>query len=414
MKVALVQPYGDNYTYSLDELEEKLQHFLAKQPAVDLIVFPEAYEYIEHEKLSPWDAVRALGDKFQTAVIVGYSLDLGTEEAYYYNPNADEAQYETNFSFYIKHATAHRVMFEEALSEENIATIYAPVYLKGKHIQFSICHDMYYPLIMERFAQEGMDIYINLTGGNVKMSKWGAILKGRSVELSGPVLCTMGNRTSMRQASERLMYRDGKRIAPIKSSSAGKSTHAFSIFDLDSTEELEETPHYYSDKVYTAFTVGEQGAHIHLKEGQAIPNRAVEATSEQSFRMNVEEGTVHVHIGGEEHLKDRAYVFEEPRFTGDHELFIYFCDASLSYEDAISLAKLRAIENRIAVVIDTPHYRIGAKTNRYKDVQLFERPTIGFDLQHMYGFDSVYEKNPTSTNGLNVKYRDLYEALIYE
>ncbi len=169
MKVALVQPYGDNYTYSLDELEEKLQHFLAKQPTVDLIVFPEAYEYIEHEKLSPWDAVRALGDKFQTAVIVGYSLDIGTEEAYYYNPNADEAQYETNFSFYIKHATAHRVMFEEALSEENIATIYAPVYLKGKHIQFSICHDMYYPLIMERFDQEGMDIYINLTGGNVKM-----------------------------------------------------------------------------------------------------------------------------------------------------------------------------------------------------------------------------------------------------
>ena len=70
------------------------------------------------------------------------------------------------------------------------------------------------------------------------------------------------------------------------------------------------------------------------------------------------------------------------------------------------------IENRIAAIVLTPEFMIGAKTNRYKDVQLFDNTLIGFDLQHMKGFESVYEKSATSKNGLNLKFKKVYEALV--
>lgn len=55
---------------------------------------------------------------------------------------------------------------------------------------------------------------------------------------------------------------------------------------------------------------------------------------------------------------------------------------------------------------------IGAKTNRYKDVQLFDSTFVGFDLQHMEGFESVYEKSTNSTNGINLKFKKAYETLV--
>ena len=76
------------------------------------------------------------------------------------------------------------------------------------------------------------------------------------------------------------------------------------------------------------------------------------------------------------------------------------------------MARMRAIENRIALVIVTTAFTIGAKTNRYKGVQLFRSETIGFDLEHMAGFDSVYEKNINSANGFNLFYKEKYESLL--
>ncbi|WP_374702718.1 hypothetical protein [Bacillus sp. V5-8f] len=54
-------------------------------------------------------------------------------------------------------------------------------------MQVYICHDMFFPLVTERLEREGADLLINLTGGNVKMSKWCNLLKGRSIELNSYV-----------------------------------------------------------------------------------------------------------------------------------------------------------------------------------------------------------------------------------
>lgn len=133
---------------------------------------------------------------------------------------------------------------------------------------------------------------------------------------------------------------------------------------------------------------------------------------DNSLRYQIGDEVVHVHIGMEQDLYDRTFVFREPRFEKEHHIFIYLLDEVIPYDEAIAFAKLRAIENRIAVVIKTPKYLIGAKTNRYKDVQLFKGKSFCFDLEHMYGFDSVYEKNKNSMNGINIVHKEKYEAII--
>ncbi|PIC72978.1 hypothetical protein CSV76_12540 [Sporosarcina sp. P17b] len=95
-------------------------------------------------------------------------------------------------------------------------------------------------------------------------------------------------------------------------------------------------------------------------------------------------------------------------------MFIYMTDEDVNKEEIMALLKMRVIENRIAAVVVAPNLFIGAKTNRYKNVQLFNgrNSIIGFDFNHIYGFDSVYEKDESSDFGLNIKFKEEYESLI--
>ena len=139
-------------------------------------------------------------------MLVGVSCDFGTEEAYFYNPTTKD---ETEWKLYAKHSSARMVAFDVDYDDENRYQLYKPIMLNGKKIQVCICHDMFYPLLMERLEQEGMDVLINLTGGNVNMPKWTNILKGRSIEMDGTVLCTMAYHSELSQKSDRITYHKG-------------------------------------------------------------------------------------------------------------------------------------------------------------------------------------------------------------
>lgn len=416
MKVLLVQPYGDNHEYDCEIISNEIKGLLKKsKQSVDLVVFPEGYEYAENVDKECWDKVIDVANDLNTPVLMGFSTSIGTEEAYYFNPhvNPDHPKGETASSVYIKHSTSQCVFFDGNFSDDFVDLVYSPFILKGKKIQICICHDMFYPLLMERLELEGMDILINLTGGNVKMSKWGSILKGRSLEIQGPVLCTMGNRTSMRQKSDRITYNNGNLLKPTYEMGDGTKQNAYSIFDLNQEQTSPQEEPHYSDKQYKHFTVGYHDEDVVISEdGILISNVPELDIMESSIRLKKGKDIIHVHACTEEDLYNRKYVFLQPRFEKNHEVFIYNCKNNIDYETAVAFAKLRAIENRIAVVISTPDYTIGAKTNRYKDVQLFRGESIGFDLEHMYGFDSVYEKSIKSKNGINLIFKEKYESLI--
>jgi predicted amidohydrolase len=413
MKILLVQPFFDTHFVYQDLYDEIMAIVDKDDQAIDLIVFPEAFAYGGRGEKERWDVVDTLTYLAECPVLVGFSTEKGTEEAYFSNP-FDQQNYDnqTEWKIYTKHSTAETVYFESENDKEVTVQMYEPIRLHDKKIQVVICHDMFYPLLVEKLNNQGMDLLINLTGGNVKMSKWCGLLKGRSYEIKGPVLCTMGNRVDMRQPSDRIAYINGKRLAPNFEKGDGTKENAYSIFDLENPIYVDEATPYYSDKHYDQFTLGLKEGDCRLDTQTIYSDLDVVEELESSIRLKKGNEIVHVHAADEKDILDRTYVFKQRRVEGDHEVFVYMTEKMLNYDEVVALIKLRVIENRIAAIVLTPDFMIGAKTNRYKDVQLFDNDFIGFDLQHMKGFESVYEKSRTSTSGLNLKYKKAYEALV--
>ncbi|BCD00029.1 hypothetical protein BC30048_2931 [Bacillus cereus] len=414
MKILLVQPYYDGKNkYNYHKIYDKIVDITLEHP-VDLIVFPEAFILGNDDVNDCIEKTKCISIFFNIPVLIGVSSDFGTEEAYFYNPTKED---ETEWKLYAKHSSAEKVAFEGEYDEEDLQQLYKPIMLNGKKIQVCICHDMFYPLLMERLKQEGMDILINLTGGNVKMPKWTNILKGRSIEMEGTVLCTMAYHSKVSQKSDRIAYHKGKRLQPIFTQGDGRKEHAFSIFDLEHHSFIDDNPPFYSPKKYTEFTVSKTKDDsidcIVYDDGFDL-NPDLPIVKEYDYSLCVQKGKeiIHIHVCEISDLYDCTYVYRAPRGGNEHAVFIYFSDEEIERDKAITMLKLRVIENRIAAVIVAPNLMIGAKTNRYKDVQLFEGDTIGFDLLHMNGFDSVYVKDPSETGGLNLKFKEDYEALI--
>lgn len=412
MNILLVQPYDDQ-KYSYQKLYEKILKIIENH-SVDLVVFPESFSFVENID-DAWTLVENVADFLKKPVICGLSYPDGTERALYMNwtPVGND----TTDSIYIKHSTSESTAFDfetEILEEANL---YKPIYLNGQRIQVYICHDMYFPLITERLEQEGLDILINLTGGNVKMSKWCNVLKGRSNELNSFVLCTMSNRISMKQASDRIAYYAGKKLKANYSQGNGESAHAFSIFSTEDPiqeTKIEET--LYSDKIYSQFTIGmgcEADCWIVFDEQTIYSELPKQGGSEFSIQLVKDNETVHVHVANYDEIFDRTYLYKESRVDGENHVVIYLSEDDVNEEEAIAMLKLRAIENRIGCIVAAKNCFIGAKTNRYKDIQLFN-PTnnkIGFDLQFMQGIDSIFQKT-ASIQGISVKHKDAYLSLV--
>ncbi|OMP68727.1 nitrilase-related carbon-nitrogen hydrolase [Domibacillus epiphyticus] len=414
MEILLVQPYED-YQYSYQKLYNEIKDILTQQQ-VDLVVFPEAFIQLDDGD-DAWTAVEYIADLLNKPILAGLSMPDGSERAYYVNWDPKEG--ETEDKYFIKHSTAMTTIFDYEFTNAELESIYAPIILNNERIQVYICHDMFFPLVTERLEQEGVDILINLSGGNVKMSKWCNLLKGRSIELNSYVFCTMGNRVNMSQPSDRIGYYQGNKLQPSYIKGYGEKEHAFSIFStIEEQYYLEETSPYYSNKVYDQFTVGtnEQSDYVIDFSSCTIKSSLPDNSNEMEHSLHLTKGreNVQVHIANYEDLYDRIYLYKQPQHIGTHQIIVYVTDQEVDLGKTIALLKLRVIESRFAAVVAAPNLLIGAKTNRYKDVQLFKSTAnqIGYDLQHMYGITSIYQKGENNMLGIALKHRKKYEELV--
>lgn len=414
MNILLVQPY-DNYKYSYDKLYDQVLKITEKKQ-VDLVVFPEGFATAESED-EGWNIVEYISDLLKTPIVCGLSYYDGTERALYVNLNP--ASGETADSVFIKHSTAGKLAFEIDPDVLKDAKPYEPILLNGQRIQVYICHDMFFPLITEKLEQAGMDILLNLTGGNVKMSKWCNVLKGRSIELDTTVLCTMANRTNMKQPSDRIVFSSGKRLKANYKLGNGEKTHAFSLFSVDHPIlEEESLESFYSDKQYIQFTVGlneEADCTINLKKWEIYSAGVKDANEKQtSLHLTKNGESVYIHLANYEELYDRTYFYKQSKVEEGHHIVVYLSDQPVNEEKAIAMLKLRAIENRVGCMVVADNLFVAAKTNRYKDIQLF-KPTdnkIGFDLQFMQGINSLFQNAANSNQGIPVKFKNQYLSLL--
>lgn len=414
MNILLVQPYED-YKYIYSKLYDQILKITEKK-SVDLVVFPEGFIRVGSEE-DGWDIVEEIADILKMPVICGLSYPDGTERALYVNWNPVEGESED--SLFIKHSTARTIAFEIEKEVFEKAQPYEPITLIEKRIQVYICHDMFFPLVTEKLEQEGLDILINLTGGNVKMSKWCNVLKGRSIELDTTVLCTMANRTDMKQPSDRIGFKSGERLKANYKLGNGEKTHAFSLFSTDDPLIEEETAEtLYSDKQYTQFTVGmnaEADCIVDLENMSVHSSKLQKLGEDERTMYLMKDGeSVFIHLADYDDLFDRTHFYKQSKAEEGHHIVIYLSEHPVEEEKTIAMMKLRAIENRIGCVVFAENLFVAAKTNRYKDIQLFKATDnkIGFDLQFMQGINSLFQKSASSDLGIPVEFREQYLNLL--
>lgn len=403
MNILLVQPYGEATMFDYATIYSDILKVIEERH-VELIVFPEAFGYVANYE-DALDTIKTIGDGLNTPIAIGLSFADGTEEAYYYNPlNDPRYPNDTLYKMYIKHTSAQRVFFDDLYSEEFIEQQYAPIELKGQKIQLVVGEDAHYPLLIETLAQQGMHTLITLTRNNIRPTKLQDFLQGRSMELNGAVLCTMADDPNDNYTVAPVAYRNGQLLTPLYKQT---TKHHYAIYNT-STFQTAPATLQYSKSVYDDLVIGYATGDIFINRQTTLP---IIDQFPHSYRLLKDGNMIHAHFASIAALYDRTYIFKEPRRHGDHELFIYEADY-IEYDEAVALAKLRALENRVAVVIVMKDQLIGAKVNRFSDAQLFVGKEIGFNLQYMLGVESVYETNIESSNGLNVCFKKYYEALV--
>ncbi len=207
----LIKSEGKRFAY-LKNLHEKLDEFIAKNE-IGLIVFPEEYCHANDIK----DAVDVIKEwEYSIPVLSGFSVDSNKGEwAVYYNPSPKKG--ETKVKYYCKHSTAGELAFDLSDYPKIQKDLFSPILLNGHQIQVNICHDIFFTLITEKLQKSGMDVLINLTGGNVQLSKWHNVFQGRSLETDIPIFCTMSyiswNKSG---SSEAFGFYKGHKLLPNK------------------------------------------------------------------------------------------------------------------------------------------------------------------------------------------------------
>lgn len=428
MKVLLCVP---SYSPDIDrdKWENEIKEF-SEIEKIDLIIFPE--EYITDIKFEQaLEKVKEFSKKFNTAVLLGIKTKEGYQIAVFYNPNPQKK--ETKEHIYIKHSTAEKLAYEYPDYQGKEDKMFKPIHIKGRKLGVMICHDMFFPLIPHNLVKQGVEILIDITGGNVNYKKWKNVIKGRSIEIKNTFLCTMGYDCERSQRSYCFAYHNGKVIPVycikgrymeiIKDFKNLPEPPYFCMLSIPPKKLINEEEYIeYTEKTYSDITIA-------LYTEQYTKKKAdIEITRIGSEfylilngkRINLEENNW-VKIGDIGLLSFPLTEIIDPTLIlrsilnlknsdkkARYYLVLYYGESELTESEVISLAKLRAIENRVGVIVFSKDIKLVLKTNNYKQIQFFK------EKNGVYGINKMCLGGPESvfTSGIPVKFKEKYLKLL--
>jgi predicted amidohydrolase len=392
---------------------------------VDLVVFPENFtnarvgrSTLSAAQQATIRSVRALAEDLQVPVLAGVWCDdvigrRGMQCAGYWNPAPDHD--ETRQHFYAKHSTSEVLPYELSDYAALRDAMFRPIQLKGRKLGVQLCHDQFFGLVSTRLVRSGANVLFDLTGSSVVRAKWFNVAAGRSLEHRLPYFCTMSRSDSetTRNIALAFGFRDGAELTPLRKKESAKNGDVV-LFALDGKALLRSAEQAYSPMSYDDITlalapsVSKATLRVNLScpEGvrrdswQPLPGSrqsvGVLALSADSLRDPL---CIHTHEAGESSFDVNVVCFTAPRDI-------------LSQEEAIILARLRAIEHRVAIVICTPTVREVVKTSRFKNIQrMRERDGVfGLDVNFLGGTYATMEGGDSM--GIPKKYQPDYRELL--
>ncbi len=253
---ALVVP---DYRFSEDPESPKhmqLDRLLdaCEQRLVDLVVFPEAY-YPAEEGERWEDIVEDVANQFGVPVFLGIETADGFQLACYCNlePFDDE----TKRHVYVKHSSARKLAYEWPGYRGRHDAMFEPIRLFGQNVGVQICHDKFFGLVGQRLIDNGAAHIVDLTGGDVNLSKWTNVIHGRSLEVDGAYVCTMGYSGRNKGKACALAYKNGRPMKAFLNETGKGGYGGFVVFDLvgEDTNSADSDDQPYSDKIYRDITV---------------------------------------------------------------------------------------------------------------------------------------------------------------
>lgn len=407
------------------EKQRKILSFIEQNP-VDLVVLPESSIRAKDEN----EAIKIIKSwNLGVPTLCGVSLENRNnantpwlEWAVYYNPNPKKD--ETTIKHYCKHSSATSIAFNLPDYKKIQKDLFTPIELKGYKIQVNICHDIFFPLINSKLEKNEMDILINLTGGNVVLAKWYNIFCARSLEIKSYIFCTMHYLNSGSNDSDSFGYHNGKKMLPIKKvGDHKKGITEFSLFRVEPNPKIdksfakrqEPSPKEYDD--FTISTASDQKADLVLKEqnNQLLLSENTNGNFVNSLNQwyLCKKNDFGICVLEYTKLFDREAIYSldysnTPNI--EHFIIIYYSSVDVNIEETLALLKLRAIENRIGAMIYAPNFKCLIKTNRYKNIQMFnpKNHIIGVNLEFLGGIFSVFNGSGLGIPAYNaIDYLDL-------
>ena len=398
---------------------------------IDILVFPE-FSYVPFvEKFHGadfcasddvqdlYDRTLKLSRSLGRAVVISNEDKYGTIMCIYANSFAEEG--ETLCKNYIKHTMTSFSACDIANYRERAESIFQPILYKGHRIGLTICYDCNHAIFSCKYGQNGVDMVLNCTGGNVVYDKWFKYNKVRAIENHCFTFVTMaGDGTTTNPHNYVYGFTpSGKEMTPtlLNGIYAGKKNVSGGIYIYDTADDdgsaepdssinQVESPNKTSD-----LYIPVDGVASFLHGGKTL-------TDKISVLRHGAVNVILCLVDGADILRPEKvlkllYAENLKRISNKRYIIINRWDkVDLDfYETTLSVVlKVRSMENYCAVVLDSSNltkcYQCGQ--NRTAQVVRAEDGYWGIDLRRTGGPETIWRDK----DGMRARWRNNIEWLI--
>ena len=385
-----------------------------KKSDIDILVFPEfsyatgmmsqlrCADYLKGNSLDLLvKKVLELSEDIGKAVVLGSEDGVGRIISIFANAKASEG--ETKYKVYFKHTMAEVSAFDFDDYPERVEELFKPIIFKGYRIGLTICYDCNHSMFSRKYYQNGVDIILNGTGGNVVYNKWHKYNKVRAIENECFTFVTMGGPWGDNMHNYVYGFTPtGKEMTPVllngdytyKRNLSG-AIYVYDTSEYDGTKEKDnsveqrESPNTKSD-----FSVKLAEIDSLMKKGKAIAphirvlahgkDNVVLCFVEENDIMKPEKILKLLYSKELQKYKNKKYIIVNSWDNVDREF----------YESQLSvILKVRAMENYCAVILTSGNLIKCFQTGMNRTAQVVQAVDgqFGIDLSRTGGPDTIWK-----------------------